>query len=60
MIIQRKMNEKLLQKQRLPPGIGQQNPGGVVLDANGKPKKPTKPNHGKPTQPMSSLDWLAA
>lgn len=54
------MNEKLLQKQRLPPGIGQQNPGGVVLDANGKPKKPTKPNQGKPTQPMSSLDWLAA
>jgi len=52
------MNEKLLQKQRLPPGIGQQN---VVLDANGKPKKPTKPNQaGKPTQPMSSLDWLAA
>ena len=55
------MNEKLLQKQRLPPGIGQQNAGGVVLDANVKPKKPTKPNQaGKPTQPMSSLDWLAA
>ena len=36
------MNEKLLQKQRLPPGIGQQNQAG--LDANGKPKKPVKPN----------------
>lgn len=60
MIIQRKMNEKLLQKQRLPPGIGQQNPGAVVLDANGKPKKPTKANQSKPTQPMSSMDWLAA
>ena len=52
------MNEKLLQKQRLPPGIGQGQAN--ALDANGKPKKPLKPNQNKPVQPMSSLDWLAA
>lgn len=60
MIIQRKMNEKLLQKQRLPPGIAQGQPGAAgATDPNAKPKKPVK-NDKKPVAPMSSLDWLAS
>lgn len=57
------MNEKLLQKQRLPPGMGaQQNgqPPGQLLDANGKPKKPLKVDPKKPNgnAPISSLEWI--
>ena len=63
MIIQRKMNEKLLQKQRLPPGLGGQpngQPQGQLLDANGKPKKPLKLDGSKKPNgpPVSSLEWI--
>jgi hypothetical protein len=59
MIIQRKMNEKLLQKQRLPPGV--QPNGQPAIDVNCKPKKPAgKDMKGAIGQgPLSSLDWIA-
>lgn len=51
------MNEKLLQKQKLPQGA--QN-GQPVLDTNGKPKKPLPLKDKKAAGPaLSSLDWLA-
>ena len=62
MIIQRKMNEKLLQKQRLPLGINGQQQIQGSLDPNCKLKKPLKPGEKKISAggPISSLDWIAA
>jgi hypothetical protein len=42
MIIQRKMNEKLLQKQRLPPGVNPATGLPIAEGAGNKFKKPIK------------------
>jgi hypothetical protein len=52
MIIQRKMNEKLLQKQRLPIQQQQATPADAKLA-----KKPLKPGEKKPG-PVSQLEWI--
>lgn len=52
------MNEKLLQKQRLPPGINPQT--GQPIAADAKAKKPIKTGEKKGGPPVSSIDWLGA
>jgi len=52
MIIQRKMNEKLLQKQRLPVQQQQTAPADSKFT-----KKPSKPGEKKPG-PVSQLEWI--